>query len=187
MDNRKIKKYISKLPKNIQSKIGSKLGSGLEGIVYSYGKTQVIKIATSTEKVKGEGYNLKHSLNILKHLKEDQIPYVVGIKNYGVISNEDEIYYIICDKLQKLSPSEENFISDILVSDWEIHTESISNSRLKKHSNLISFLKHMTDLSYDKNFKFEFRDLHYGNIMKTKDGNYKIIDFGFFELKRRWK
>lgn len=187
MNHSTIKKYIPILPKQIQNKVGKKLGSGLEGVVYSYGKNKIIKIATARAAIKGDGWNLKQSINVIEHLKQDVPSHIIKIGKYGILSEKDEVYYYTSDRLEKLTRGEELFIDDALVSDYDISLKYISQRRATKYNKLLKFLESLTSLYCDRSFKFDISDIHTGNIMKTKSGEYKLVDFGYVELKRKWK
>jgi thiamine kinase-like enzyme len=95
--------------------------------------------------------------------------------------NQDYIiYYYIMEKLQEISKDESKVFLEIFENSLEENIENI----LQKMRGALDFNKKNVMVFYTgvKNSKIKHLDLHVGNIMKDRKGNFKLIDLDLIEI-----
>lgn len=156
---------------------GRYISEGAEGQVFNLknSKNKVIKIFSI-----GESWVTPLSYKkTLKAVIEHPQPNIAKIFDIGVVNFDGhKSYYYVAEKLHKLNGKESLFVDENV--DIENNLKDIVSYE-QKYNKLYNFIKKL-----HKNKMFEVSDLHSGNIMKNKNGNYKLCDLGSVELKRKY-
>lgn len=180
--------------KTINGRLGKYLGSGAEGKVYQWGSKKIIKIF--------EPFNAWYSHErTFKYLINYPSPYISRIYDYGTatvktIKNnyhtifgcypyivEEVLYYYIAEKLYPISKKEENFMDQYIMLNYNSQpsfSPYVKNIKTTKYNP--NFIKSLKRLCSD-NLPIRIADLHSDNLMRTKDGKYKVADLGMLKVK----
>ena len=151
------------------------LGSGVDGKVFYYSPTKVIKQSNYISNSIILDYIIKYNPN-----------HIVHIYDYKVINN---IYYYIMDKLNSISQDEYKVFHSILSHEDNNRKKNYSNDKLFQ---ILSGLSFGLEFDYDKVFNFyqaiqnsniNHNDIHPRNIMKDELNNFKLIDIDRATIK----
>lgn len=159
-----------------------KLGSGQDGEVYSIlnNNQQVIKLCNTIN----HPTLLKHIPFILKYLIEQQPLAYTRVYSYGILKkiNNQLFYYYIMELLFNISSDEKKVFHTLLSHEDQNKVKNYSPPQVKQ------ILKGMQlGLDFDpqaiqnflqqlNNSTIKHNDLHPRNIMKNKDGQFKLVD-----------
>lgn len=154
--------------KNIPYKLDWFVAQGADGFVYELqdDNTKVIKISIlcnyTIEKNLIKVYNA--ITDVYKYIQKNNLNRFVSIYDYGIVQQGERIFdgkkqsfivhYCVMDKLEKLSKKD---------------VEYLENNQ--------EFWDELDD------FDFDHGDLQIRNVLKDKNGNYKLIDFDRARMK----
>ncbi len=142
------------------------IGAGANGAVYQQSKKKVVKLMYNIDSLR-EWRRVAKNLQLLKNINSPAIS-----KCYA-FGNLNQFWYS-SEKLFILSRREANMVIDANVFEYiGINSAEIKSPRLK---NLIKELQKVY-----KKYKLYHTDLHDENIMKTKNGQFKVVDLDSFE------
>lgn len=173
-------------PKNINI-----IGLGSFSTIYELPNNKVLKITNVTDELKWS-YTIAN-LNKKAYVKVfDIVESNIEAKQFGSeYEDKHKVSFIVLEKLYIISEDEIDFLYllddkltieykysifdpeiDINIIDKIDELEILDKPFDQKYRKLIDFLKIvLIDIS-----NYSWRDLHVGNIMKNKNGDYKIID-----------
>lgn len=183
-------------PDKLHFKLSSKLGDGADGEVFELQDQldQVIKFSilyqTSEKSIESEYQRIKDTLSFILENQPSTYARVYEHKYIGKYTrpfNRDTqdyiIYYYIMEKLFKISEDEKRVFHSILSHEDKNINKNFSIFKIKKmldgmaraldfdHSMVMFFCESLQGSLIQHN------DIHVRNIMKDKDGNFKLIDF----------
>lgn len=188
------KKYCpDKLPLNLSNK----LGDGADGEVFElHDSNKVIKLGVLYEQdnanIKKQYSSIVKALEYIKAIAPPEYGRVheheyLGEFERPVFGNNTHqkyiLYYYIMEKLDKLSDDEKKVFHSILSHEDQNLQKSFNllkvSSMLDGMSKGLDFNKEKVMSFYEKvmNSSINHNDLHPRNIMKDKNGSYKLIDF----------
>lgn len=163
------------------SLLGDKLGSGVDGTVYSF-----------------NNYAIKLSINYfnidklaINYLIKNNEPCFVKIYDHKLYEIDDNVSLsiTIMEKLLKISDDEQKLFHSILSHEDKNKKKNFSNSELKKildglslgldfdASRVIFFYENLRDS------KIYHSDIHQRNIMKDELSYFKMIDCDYIKFK----
>ncbi len=151
------------------TKFGALLGFGDDGYVYDY-DGRAFKFACENL------YTATVAIQRIQRIYCNPNKYIVKIHSYNFYK---ENYWYEMDKLYPLSEKEYSIFYEIFINQDEVHSGFTSEwilhldkkyRKSRQHRKMLKFLKRI------RNLPITHLDLHGGNIMKDKAGNYKLID-----------
>lgn len=148
-----------RIRRRIKKNIGKKIGCGLDGEVYEYGKSRAIKIGYLESPI----YYMK-LLSLIEIAQKGEDGLVKVYEHGNMRSDGFEYYYLIMERLNKIK----NISYDEFYMMKHRRISDILDMRMKK---LLLQSKRI-----ERKHKIYYYDLHINNIMKTNKGEYKLID-----------
>ncbi len=137
--------------------------------------SRVIKIVQMSDEY-GDSYhadNYRKLKTIIAWAKKNKNPGVVKVFKFGKFKVEgEEYYYYVMEKLEKLP---NKLYSDDFI---DLLLQAYSGTYYKFTEFLDPKIKRF--ISHAHAMPFNYIDLHQGNIMKTKSGSLKFVDFEGF-------
>lgn len=162
--------YKKELAKHIDlSKLGERK-KRMFADLYPYGKNQVLKISYDLEK------NEQKFLELLKWARNKKN--IVKINKFGQLK-DGTIWYV----MDKLLPIKKSNIRKIFDSYGIEYNCCVLNGEKCECGEKYHSLKIKKFFSYINKYKYFYIDMHSGNVMKEKNGNYKLIDLEGFRLE----
>lgn len=123
-----------------------------------------------------EWAKVNRTVNLLSYLKDNPHPTIVSILNVERISSTEYSYDM--PLLAKLSISESNLVYYLsLQPKYQVEHQSKINRLKRKHPKLFQVINKINSWEV-------YLDLHGGNVMRDKYGNYKLIDIEGFGLSQ---
>ncbi len=170
--------------------LGNVLGEGADGKVFQISDNKVVKISVSFDEDRYHD-SLSHILDLLI---QDPKPVYARLFEHGFICETERpwypktfqkcfLYYYIMEKLEKISEDEKRVFHTILSHEDRGIIKNYSDKEIEA---ILKDLGRGLDFSDEKvkNFYRTLRgttprhgDFHPRNIMKTKYGDFKMIDF----------
>lgn len=181
--------------------LGKEIGYGADGQVFDTIDNKVIKIAVCFD----QSRQFVDIQNILQYIMKNSPPayasvhqseylgeytrpyYHCGVKT--TIVQQYYLHYYIMDKLSKISEDERKIFHSIVSHE---DRNIVKNFHLDKVKKMLTSMSYSLDFDYNKviffyqnlyNCPLRHMDLHVRNIMKDKDGNFKMIDFDRMKLE----
>lgn len=157
--------YKADFEKATQYKLGRRIYSG-DGVIYTL-KGQPNRL------VKINDRQIDRFKKIVKICKANN-PSVVKIYDYGTFLNSygEKAYFYVMQKLKPLPHKDSDSTNDLmnLIEDasWNKEAPFFVSDKLKQF------------ILQSKKLKLEYRDVHSGNIMLDRFGNFKYIDLESF-------
>lgn len=164
--------YYNYKPSLIDLESLNNIGSGVEGDVFKLSFNKIIKIY---KPLKYNDWN-RQKLSFKEIIN---IPHsnLATIFDFGIAfgtKNTQYNKYYISEKLFKLSVKE-SYVVDFID---ENNFDELDNYHKNKYNKLFCVLKKLHNSR-----KYIVNDIHSGNLMKDKNGNYKMADLGLVFLK----
>lgn len=160
------------IKKKFYQATGLKIGRRINSTVHSLKDhpNKVVKIEAV--------HDFEGMLALLKNLKSKNYKSIAKIFDYGTFEIESQLagdinykyYYYVMEKLNPLPYNHEDAIIDVFSSYYKINYHAPSFLSKK----LISFIAEVNKL------KYFYADIHGGNIMLDRFGNYKFVDLESF-------
>lgn len=194
-----IKKYC---PNQILYDIGSLLGDGADGEVYSIvGANDVIKFSIMYDIDFLENLDLKYKdLNAkLSFIKTNNAKPFAEVKDFKLLHTNYRahvdgpqqflIHYYVMERLNKISDDEKKVIHTVFSHEDSNRQKKFDDKQLK---NILSGLSVGLDFNANKIMLFwseinksllHHTDIHARNVMKNNFGNFKLIDLDRLEWK----
>lgn len=155
-------RYADRLPGGI----GKMIGKGMDGEVYEFGSNKVIKLGRDKSEF------VDRVENVVSQLKNDRD--FAPVLDFGRRDAGDEtIYWIVMSKLNPLASDEREMVQEFFgdfTAGFEVNQRQMK--RLQQtfmgHEKLLDFMKRIVSRLSDRT--------NPDNVMKTSDGEYKIID-----------
>jgi len=192
-----------KLPKNISSFIAG----GAEGEVYSVKEypDRVIKLSLlyDLDRKTDILYRYNDLEKIFNFIMDEKPNHIVGLHKYNLVyfgkRNTDigyqdyMVYFYEMDKLENISDDEYKVFHTI-ISHEDFNKEK--NYSVKELKNILKKLHHGLDFSEEDIIMFYLslrkwpilhNDLHPRNIMKSLDGNFRLIDLDSCKIQYRYQ
>jgi hypothetical protein len=196
-----IKKYC---PDKISYNIGSVLGDGADGEVYSIvGTNDVIKFSVIYDIDFSENLELRYQdlstkLDFIKN-NTDDLPFAI-VKDFKLLHIDHRahvdgpqqflIHYYVMEHLNKISDDEKKVIHTVFSHEDYNIKKNFEEKELKK---ILSGLSVGLDFSINKVILFWSKinksilyhtDIHVRNVMKDNFGNFKLIDLDRLEWRK---
>lgn len=174
--------YKNLIDPNLLPQVGSLLGYGIDGQVYSFQNEKIIKISRICSELNLSFFSLE---KILSYLKNNRTHVFASVYDYGYLGkiNNDEFYYYISEKLKPLSEDEKKVFHTLISHEDRNIVKNYSDAKIKK---ILFGLMRGLDVNPKKVIFFctslrrsriKHLDLHSRNIMKNNNGDFKLIDF----------
>jgi len=157
-----ITKMMKIKKKNLPFKIKSILVDKGSCFVAEINSKKVVKVAYKTS-------NIRWLFNILKYIKTNPNNSTVKIFDYGLIG-KDKYYYV----MERLYPLNKQHINRLIKNGYVSFVCNKPLHDAKSYPNESAFINDIYQHKYYQS------DPNYGNIMLTKNGNYKFIDLETF-------
>lgn len=177
--------------------IGACLGEGADGEIREMpnypNKVLKLSIIYDLDYSKNLFDKYKSLTDLYYKIKKDKHPCLVRLHEYGLlhvgeretaIGKQDYlIHYCVMEKLFKISEDESKLFHTILSHEDADKKKNYSDEKLKEILfNLrrgLDFSEKEVKLFYTnlRSMKHQHNDIHIRNIMKTRLGNFKLIDF----------
>lgn len=141
------------------SLLGRKIGRGNEGEVYSYGRGRVCKLVY----FRGAHYPYEEADRVYERLR--RLRRVARIYSWGKLEGGDYGWYVIMERLRKMSDGEKRLVNDCGMD---------AKGEVGRFFRWLDRLPRL-GLSYG--------DLHGGNVMVGECGRLKICDLDGFSLE----
>ena len=191
-------------PDKINFALSNRLGEGADGEVFELADQpdKVIKFCVLYEYPNS---SLKENYvkinNTISYIKYNQLPAYARVYEHMYLgkynrpiewseSGQDYIlYYYTMEKLLKISEDERRVFHTVLCHEDRNLKKNYSIPEIKKilqgMARALDFDEKRVMFFYEnlKNCSLIHNDVHVRNIMKDKDGNFKLIDFDRCELK----
>jgi hypothetical protein len=175
----------SLLPKDLTSKMGSRLGKGVDGAVFDFNRSKVIKI-TEVDRRGIETFN--KTLSYLKSYKPALYALLDKYDYLGCINKKHYCYYIT-EKLNELSVDEWKVFHSIISHEDRNIAKNYSDEKIKE---ILFGLSRGLDFDVERVTFFctglrqsplKHLDLHPRNIMKDNRGYFKLVDFNRMKME----
>jgi len=176
------------------------IGNGNNGETYLLNDNTVLKVSVLMDWAK-KGIDIREEYAniwwILRQLKQDNPSHIVRLFDLGVLSCGQEnrqpytIYYYRMRRLFPLSEDESKVFQTVishedrhLIKHYEPNELDVVLKGLEKglefQSNKVKWFYQQIQSS-----KFKHLDLHQRNIMKTQDGDYRLVDLDHMVIRRQ--
>jgi serine/threonine protein kinase len=175
----------SLLPKDLKCKLGDKLGKGVDGDVFCFGRDKVIKIAKINY---GDISTFKE---VMAYLKTNKLSLYASVDKYdyiGLVGNNHYCYYVT-EKLKPLSEDEWKVFHSIISHEDRNIVKNYSDAKIKEilfglSCGLDFDVKSVTFFCTGlRQSPLKHLDLHPRNIMKDSRGYFKLVDFNRMKME----
>lgn len=177
-----VNNIISFLPQELLPHIGSKIGDGVDGEVFSFNSDKIIKIS------KVDNDNKLEFDKVLTYLKLNVLYPYARVYMFGYLEIINYSYYI-SEKLNPLTEDEWKVFHSIVSHEDRNIVKNFDEEKVKQ---ILFGLSRGLDFDAErvtffcaglKSAPVIHKDMHPRNILKNENGDFKMIDFNRCYLK----
>jgi serine/threonine protein kinase len=186
-------RVIELLPPDIKNSLKVELGRGADGVVFSTDDpNRAIKVGAfrphPSQTADFAWRNLARTLDFLIKSPSEAYARVFAYQSLGSLDNGSPYFYVM-ERLQKLSDDEFKVYHSILSHEDRNLKKDLSKNKIYQ---ILSELNRGLDFNLSeimlfcerlKKSKIMHRDLHPRNVLKTLNGQFKLIDFERCDIK----
>lgn len=185
-------------PEKLNFDISHRVGDGADGEVFELKNGQILKLCIHYDW--GDTFSFENLSKVLDYLKNNQVSHFAQVYDFSYLGEYERnlygdkkqkyfLYYYTMERLEKISEDEKKVFHSILSHEDRNIEKNFSILKIKEMlrgmsmgldfdiKNVILFCEQINKSS------IYHKDIHPRNILKDKQGRFKLIDFDRCELK----